>query len=147
MAGLGRKWISIDDIIKLKERGLIRDFVDNKKSEQGEEKKQKKEKYRNKRVVFNGIPFQSTKECDYYKQLLLRERAGEVANIEVQVVFDLHVKEKLVCRYIADFRYLDCKTGELVVIDVKSKMTRKLPTYRLKKKLMASILNIHIVEA
>ncbi len=49
-----------------------------------------------------------------------------------------------ICAYLADFTYN--RNGKEIVEDVKSEMTRKLPVYKLKKKLMKAILNIEIQE-
>jgi len=50
------------------------------------------------------------------------------------------------CEYWADFRYKIQATGETVVEDVKSEMTRKLSTYVMKRKLMKSVHGISIKE-
>ena len=47
-------------------------------------------------------------------------------------------------KYVADFVYQE--KGQLVVEDVKSKMTRNLPVYRLKKHLMKSVHGLEIRE-
>jgi hypothetical protein len=49
----------------------------------------KPSKYRNTRVTINGETFDSKKEAAYYCELLLREKAGEVRNIQRQMTFHL----------------------------------------------------------
>jgi hypothetical protein len=49
-----------------------------------------------------------------------------------------------VCKYISDFVYLE--NGQKIVEDVKSEYTRKLPVYRLKKKLVKAVHGIDIKE-
>jgi hypothetical protein len=97
----------------------------------------RKPKYNNTKV--DG--FDSKKERDYYQALKLREHAGEITAISRQVTFKLSV-----CNYIADFTYYDRNQKSWIVVDVKSPATKKLPVYRLKKKMMMNELNIEIKE-
>lgn len=108
--------------------------------------KPKKAKYGNKKVEVDGEMFDSQKEAKRWGELKLLLKAGAIGMLQRQVVYELKVNDKRVCKYVADFVYLDSKTGETVVEDVKSSYTRKLPVYRLKKKLMKSLLNIEIKE-
>ena len=63
----------------------------------------------------------------------------------MQVRYDLVVNNINIGFYKADF--VTYKHGKVLeVIDVKSEMTKKLPVYRLKKKLMKAIYGIDIVE-
>lgn len=48
-----------------------------------------KSKYRNQRVVIDGEKFDSKREAAYYQELKLREKAGEVRNIQRQMTFHL----------------------------------------------------------
>ena len=41
-------------------------------------------KYKNKKVVLNGITFDSQKEARRYRDLSLLERAGEIKSLELQ---------------------------------------------------------------
>lgn len=97
-------------------------------------------KYRNRKVEIEGVLWDSKKEYSRFKDLSFLQSIGKISWLERQVVFQLSV-----CRYIADFRYAD-KDGKVWVEDVKSAHTRKLPVYRLKKKLMKAELNIEIKE-
>lgn len=109
-------------------------------------------KYGNKKVVLNGITFDSQKEARRYRDLSLLERVGEIKELELQkpfvlaesVKFESEPKRKPAVKYVADFVYQE--NGQLVVEDVKSAMTRKLPVYRLKKHLMKSVHGIEIKE-
>lgn len=98
-------------------------------------------KYGNKPTVVDGIKFPSKKEARRYTALRLLERAGEIANLELQVPYDIEIKGAKVCRYIADFVYEKC--GAVVVEDCKGVRTT---TYRLKAKLMKACHNIEILE-
>jgi hypothetical protein len=56
------------------------------------------------------------------------------------------VNGELIAKYISDAEYTDCKTGKHIVEDTKSPMTKKLPLYRLKKKLLHALHGIVILE-
>lgn len=107
--------------------------------------KKKRSKYGNTKVEFDGRIFDSLKERDRYITLRMLLKSGEISDLCCQVEFILETEDKKVCSYWADFTYKD-KVGNLIVEDVKSKMTRRLSTYRLKKKLMLACLGIEIKE-
>jgi hypothetical protein len=54
-------------------------------------------------------------------------------------------RKKKAMTYVADFAFTDAN-GRRVVQDAKSKMTRKLAEYRMKKHMMAALLGIVIEE-
>ena len=95
-------------------------------------------KYKAKKVVVDGITFDSKKEARRYKELKLLERAGVIKDLVLQPSFLLQDKFKYKdktehkIKYIADFKYLDTKTGKTVVEDVKG---YKTDVYKLKRKL------------
>ena len=105
-------------------------------------------KYHNKKVVIDGIEFDSKKEGNYYLKLKMLETAGKIRDLRLQVEFVLLETFKLSdktyrkTKYIADFTYLDDK-GKLHVVDVKGYRTKE---YGLKKKLMAWKYGIEIEE-
>ena len=102
-------------------------------------------KYKSVKTVLNGIAFDSKKEAGYYNVLRLKEKAKMIDRFEMQVKYDLVVNGHKIGFYKADFvTYKDGKVFE--VIDVKSEMTKKLPVYRLKKKLIKAIYGFDIVE-
>ena len=107
-------------------------------------------KYKNKKVEFDGIIFDSLKELARYKELLLLKKQGLITDLKLQHPFVLvptvriKGKKKPDVKYVADFVYVE--DGRLVVEDVKSVITRKLPTYRLKIHLLKYNLNIEVVE-
>ncbi len=107
----------------------------------------KQSKYRNSKIVCErGIKWDSRKEMDYfYGTILTLEYAKEITELSRQVKYEIIVNGVKICTYIADFTYVD-KQGNKVVIDVKSAFTRKLPVYRLKKKLMKACFGIEIKE-
>jgi hypothetical protein len=86
-------------------------------------------KYRNKRVVVDGVRFDSAGESRRWAELQLLERAGQIRNLERQKRIPLlsHSGVKVAeCRI--DFAYFE---GEKRIWeDFKSAVTRKLPTWR-----------------
>ena len=117
-------------------------------------------KYRNKKVEYDGITFDSMKEKRRYCELQLLQRQGIISDLRLQVPFELlpplyedvtiqlktktKTQRKLVQRattYVADFVYdMDGKT---IVEDTKGFRTKE---YELKKKMMRSLLGIEIHE-
>ena len=124
----------------------------------------KSNKYSNTKVTVDGEALDSKKEYRRYCELKLLERAGEIKCLERQVkyilipaqyeTFDRFGKkgqrlkdgERLLekeCAYIADFKYQDTRTGELVVEDTKG---FKTDAYIIKRKLMLHVYGIKIKE-
>ncbi len=108
-------------------------------------------KYKNTPTTIAGIKFDSAKEARRYSTLFLMQRAGIVADLQRQVAFELIPTQKNadgkteVCvRYVADFVYTTDQ--QTVVEDVKSEVTRKLPAYVIKRKLMLERHGITIKE-
>jgi hypothetical protein len=101
-------------------------------------------KYKNKKVIVDGITFDSTKESKRYHELKLLERAGVITQLELQPRLDLVVNGQKICFYRGDFGYYE--NGIKKIEDVKSAFTAKMPVYRLKKKLVKAIHGIDIIE-
>ena len=124
-------------------------------------------KYNATKVTIDGHTFDSKKESNYYLQLRMLERAGEISNLELQKRYELippqyepdkivtlkSGKQKVVqgkCAeravyYLADFVYLDNRTGATVVVDCKSPATIT-PEYVIKRKLLRYKYGIAIQE-
>lgn len=103
-------------------------------------------KYRNIPIEVDGIHFDSKKEARRYGELLWLVKAGLIRDLRDHAPFRLEVNGVHICDYRCDFVYLDVETEKTVVEDVKSEVTRKLPLYVAKKRLMKACLNIDIVE-
>jgi hypothetical protein len=109
-------------------------------------------KYGNEKVEVAGIKHDSMKEARRWGELRLLERAGDITELRRQVPFELapavrlagEAKKKPALRYVADFTYM--RAGQLVIEDAKSVATRKVATYRIKKHLMKTVLNLDIME-
>jgi len=100
-------------------------------------------KYGNKKTEVDGFVFDSRREANRYSELKLLEKAGEIKDLELQPVFQCLVNLKLVCKYVADFRYYDIKNSYLVTEDVKGFKTKE---YIIKRKLVEALFNITITE-
>lgn len=93
-------------------------------------------KYGNKKVLIDGIKFDSMAEGKRYKELKLLQRAGIIKELELQPKFLLQESFKKngktyrKVEYIADFQYIE--NGKVVVEDVKGKETE---VFKLKHKL------------
>ncbi len=98
-------------------------------------------KYGNVCTTVNGHRLSSKKEAARYQELLLLERAGVIANLELQPRYPLVVENVRVCTYVADFRYQE--DGLTVVEDVKGTRT---PVYRLKVKLLYALTGVRVLE-
>ena len=103
----------------------------------------RRSKYRAVRTVVDGIRFDSKHEARCYRDLKLRERAGEIQSLERQPRFPIVVAGVHIGVYVADFRYVDCATGEVVIVDAKGVRT---PVYKLKKRLVEALHPVQIQE-
>lgn len=111
-------------------------------------------KYNNKKVVVNGITYDSKKEYQRHCDLMLMEKAGLISDLQRQVKYELiptqRIGGKVVERpisYIADFVYR--KDGGWVVEDVKGYRDPSSAGYAkfvLKRKMMLWIHGIRITE-
>ena len=110
-------------------------------------------KYHNRKVMVDGLKFDSIKEAKRWRELCLLYRAGEIGEVERQVEFvllpaqrtrtpDGKTKTERAVKYIADFVYLD-KNGRQVVEDVKGVRTKE---YIIKRKLLLFLRGIAIKE-
>jgi len=101
-------------------------------------------KYNNVKKEVDGKKFDSTKESKRYLELKSMVERGEISELHEQVKFTFAHNGVKICSYIADFTYN--KDGKEVVEDVKSEMTKKLPVYKIKKKMMVAFFGIEINE-
>ena len=113
----------------------------------------KRNKFNAQKVELDGMTFDSKKEHKRYIELKAMQQRGEIFGLEHHTKFELAHKTKLegekrakpALRYFADFTYYII-TGEYIVEDVKSEVTRKKDSYRNKKHLMKTVLNIDVRE-
>lgn len=104
-------------------------------------------KYHAKKVIVDGIEFDSRKEAQRWRELTLLQASGLIHDLKRQVEFELIPKcgRERPAKYHADFSYIDTATGKLVVEDVKSRAT-KTKDYILRRKLMNWRYDIQIRE-
>jgi len=110
-------------------------------------KTKKGSKYRNHRVKYNGITFDSKAELNYYQGVLIpRLKAGEITDIKVHPRYDLHVDNIKICAVVFDFEYFDTKQGCFVIDDVKGfdneKSRRKRKHFEVQYGRKVNIINI-----
>lgn len=99
----------------------------------------KQSKYKNKKIIIDGIKFDSQKEGYRYLYLKRLQEIDTITELELQKAFKLQPKyinnngEHIrAIKYIADFFYYDKKTKKYIVEDVKGIKTE---VYKLKKKI------------
>ncbi len=114
----------------------------------------KPSKYKNVKVVVDGQQFDSKREAGEWLKLKARQLAGEISDLQRQVVFPLYAPERCatnpngplliveVARYLADFTFVD-QRGVQHVVDAKGKRTA---LYSLKAKWLHLQDGITIVE-
>lgn len=98
-------------------------------------------KYSARKTEVDGYLFDSQAEAVRYGELKMLEKNGDIRQLEIHPIYPLIVNGKKICKYEADFQYLE--KGKTVVEDVKGFRTA---VYRLKKKLMKAVYNIDILE-
>jgi hypothetical protein len=95
-------------------------------------------KYGNRKVKLNGHCFDSVAERNRYLVLDSWRQHGEIKELELQPKFLLQEgfvyngKNERAINYIADFKYIDTKTNQTIIEDVKGVAT---PEYKIKRKL------------
>lgn len=95
-------------------------------------------KYKNRKVEFQGIKFDSIKERNRYVLLLSLQKQGKIRDLKLQVPFELQPKFEhngktvRAIKYVADFTYYDAD-DKLIIEDTKG---FKTDVYELKKKMM-----------
>lgn len=95
-------------------------------------------KYHNKKTTVDGIKFDSKAEAERYIDLKTLEHWGTIKDLRLQPTYELQPSYKKNGKtvrkivYKADFEYFDCRTGKVIVEDVKGVKTA---VYKLKKKI------------
>lgn len=109
----------------------------------------RRSKYGNRKIIIDGIKFDSVAEGARYLDLRALLACGDIEDLQMQVPFVLIPKQKREdgkaereCKYLADFVYLN-SNKQLVVEDVKG---MKTPDYVMKRKLMLHVWNISVQE-
>lgn len=105
------------------------------------------------RTTIDGITFHSKGEALRFQALRLLERAGQIRNLQRQAVFLIEIRGVFVCRYIADFTYIEPPLADGrrrfdlpwtdIVEDFKGHIT---DAYRIKRALMLAVHGVTIRE-
>lgn len=98
-------------------------------------------KYGNIKVSYDGLRFDSKKECERYKLLKILEKKGHIQDLKTQVKYAFEYNNVKIGKYIADFTYTE--SGKFIVEDVKGVRT---PLYKFKAKLLKAFHGIEIKE-
>jgi hypothetical protein len=93
----------------------------------------RRSKYGAIRVEIDGHTFHSKLEGWHYGELKIRQRIGEISNLELQPKFPIIINGTKICTVIGDFSYLDTRKNRRVVTDSKGFQT---PMSKLKMKLV-----------
>lgn len=106
-------------------------------------------KYNSKKVVIDGIEFDSKKEAFYYLELKVLLKSGEIRDLELQKEyvlqesFKINKKTRRKITYKADFSFFSTSDNRNHVVDVKGFKTE---VYKIKKKLFEYKYGIEIEE-
>lgn len=105
--------------------------------------KPKTNKYNNHKCEWEGLKFDSIRELNRYRELLLiKQEKGEIYDLQRQVPFELIPTQKYggktyrSCKYYADFTYREPGNDKLVVEDVKGGKATQTTEFIIKQKLM-----------
>jgi Protein of unknown function (DUF1064) len=101
-------------------------------------------KYGNKRVMLDGIEFDSKAEAARYSELLLQAKVGLIYSLRVHPKYHLTVNDVEIGTYEPDFDYVESNSNGLVVEDVKSPVTAQERSFRRVCKLMKAIHDIDV---
>lgn len=100
----------------------------------------KRNKFGAKKVIIDGIEFDSTKEGNRYRELKLQEHRGFIKNLELQPKFVLQEAFRYKGKHVAsikftlDFRYK--KEGKIIIEDVKGGKATKTEAYSIRRRLL-----------
>lgn len=125
--------------------GARKQIAEEQKKAPARKRPAKRNRFGNIKVKLDGHTFDSRLEARHYMVLRDRQRRGEISGLVCHPVYKLVVAGVQIGKYIGDFEY-KTRDGVLVLVDVKSPATRKLPVYRLKRKIVQALYGITITE-
>jgi hypothetical protein len=111
-------------------------------------------KYRAEPTTVDGIRFASKKEARHYSELMIRQRLGEIRNLQVHPALPLLIDGKPVlirstgypngrsCKYTADFAYFEGETR--VYEEVKGGLGTDTEASRLRRAVAEAIYGIRV---
>lgn len=101
---------------------------------------EKRSKFNNRKVIIDGITFDSTAEGRRYGYLKIFKQAGTIKDFEIQKEFTFTVNDVEVCKYRADFMVV-LLDDTVIFEDVKGVITKE---FSIKFKLMKAIYGIDV---
>lgn len=111
------------------------------------EPQQKELKWKNKRCEADGIWFDSMAERDRYLTLKQMEQAGLIECLQPHKSYLFTINGIKLWSYTPDFEYVDCKTKQLVIEDVKNSVNATERSFKRNVKMMMALygLNVKVV--
>jgi predicted RNase H-like nuclease len=103
----------------------------------------RRNKYGAIKTLKDGVVFDSKLEAHHYEQLKLLQAAGEIKDLDLQHELRLAFNNIVICTYIADYYYYDCKAQKWVISDAKGIET---PVFKLKWKMVKALYPEFILE-
>ena len=103
----------------------------------------KRSKYFSKKVIIDGIKFDSKKEGEYYQKLKILEKQGIIKDLELQKEYILQDSFKIngktirAIKYRADFVYYDTRDKKEHIVDIKGSKRTMTTDFKIKTKLFA----------
>ncbi len=114
----------------------------------------KPSKYKNIKVVIDGERFDSKREAQYFQELKLREKAGEIYDVKRQVEYALTCPTRedlpaLVSSYLADFTFWEVMPRDephaFHIVDIKGGKETAMFTLKRKWLYLQSGIDIEVV--
>lgn len=106
----------------------------------------KRQKFNARRTVVDGERFDSQREADYYGELLYRQKAGEIENIQRQPEYLITKDGIVLASFRPDFQFTVRATRTWEVHEVKGGKATRTEAYVLRKALVEAQHGIEIVE-
>lgn len=88
--------------------------------------------------------FRSRTEAEKWRQYRSYEKAGLIRGLKNNIGIPIRVNGQLICRYVADFVFIDVKSGKTNIIDAKGARESETELYHLKQKLIHAIYGIEV---
>lgn len=106
----------------------------------------KRQKFNASRTTVGSERFDSGREAQYHGELLYRQKAGEIENIQRQPEYLITHDGIVVASFRPDFRFLVRATRRWEVHEVKGGKATRTEAYRLRRRLVEAQYGIEIQE-
>lgn len=105
-----------------------------------------KQKFNAVAIVVDGERFDSLKEARFFQELKIRERIGEIENIQRQPEYMMTRDGIVIASFRPDFRFTVRGSRQWSVVDVKGGKATRTEAYSLRKRFVESQYGIEIQE-